>query len=122
MLIEFAPFVGRHRKDKRFPDIPLLILLPFGHIQGRQRGVEMEVKFLRVTRLAIGQTCELLRIPKNKFDLEAGAVSLIELNRVKLYVSGEQQGVAQPLIMFVIDQIDDPNLSLEVNRPNDGCI
>jgi len=48
-------------------------------------------------------------------NLESGGVSLVELNRVDVDIGGAQQRVAQLFMMFVINQIDDSNLSLQTN-------
>lgn len=63
----------------------------------------MKVELLCAASLAVGQSRKLLGVSKDKFDLESGTVSLVELIRVDGDIGGEQQRVAQLFRMFMID-------------------
>lgn len=72
MVIECRALVTGHREDIGFAvsigGSRLALSLVFGQVQGGEAGIEMEIQFVRVSGLTIGQAGKLLTIAKNEFN------------------------------------------------------
>lgn len=64
----------------------LLYGFDFGKIEGCETGVEMKLQLDAVAGLTISQSGKLLRVPKQKFNLEAQGVQLVNVGRVLLHI------------------------------------
>ena len=93
MVIESHPFVTGHRKgnglELSVARQGMKLGIIFGKIQSAQRGIEVEVQSLRVAGLSIAQSCKLLGISKDEFNLKPGFVMVDDLLGIQLQIGRE---------------------------------
>ena len=121
MFIEGSTFERSERKGDGLSSQMGWPQSRFSQIESSEAGIDLGVEGLRVASLRIIQACELPSIAKDKFNLETGAVEAIDVGCTKFKVSGEQEDVAL-LPRPGFEQIDEVNVALESDRPNDGAI
>ena len=74
MLIEFSNFPTGNRNDGSMGTLGSLSILKLEEIQGGHTGIEVKMKSLLASCLAVGETRKRFGIPKEKLNLKTGFI------------------------------------------------
>ena len=91
-------------------------------IECRERRIEMKIQRGFGSCLTVIQPGELFAVAEEKLDLEAGPVELHQLAPVQVQIGRGQDHEARRGRIFSINQDHHPQLVLEGDMPDQGCI
>ena len=100
---ERPPFDTRHREDKGRVTRIMLLCLDSGKVEGGEGGMEVEVQFGDISRLAILQARELLGISEDKLDLKPQWVESEQIVGILLDIGGEQSDKPRVLGVLMVE-------------------
>ena len=92
--------------------------LQFSKIEGTEAGVEVKIECFGGSRLAIFESCELLAIPKQKFNLKAQMVQIHHRFRAQVEICGKQHDKFRLIRLASIVQVSQANAALQRDMPN----